>query len=1088
MQLSFFRIARLNPLAIRNRRTKCRKTEVETLRISPPPHDALRHYSSHFLPTLLLVIISFCLITACPNRAEAVVYQFPWYGVQGEGGYFKDHNDETVYPGIDLVEVSSARSVVLWGATFPGLADNSTDIEPDGLENHDYYKLFCDGIEYSDLKLQVAQKYIQENGLSSFSAIIKVRTGQSDGNEDLCDEGGTPFWSHVCSSAEWKYNQLVSATPNDLSNPDYCSNTSDPEYYFDPDSEFYSYSENLFHFAATLADGCSRIYGNRNYSFENECDLHWAGLGPEYYQDCVPDGPYTETSFSSIGEAENVGRHLAHHYMQSYFSFKHGIKHEFDVDPELEDEDHFAYPFGISSLGLGLMIGRWIVGEDDPDLEILEDEERVDEAMRFSNKYFAEVQVSVLKGMGMTNIYQGLPGDKKPWPLGDDTERKNWLYDFGYMNDLTETNKLAIFHSTFIKTIYNYMAKDVQEEWEYKYFDGLVVHYYSHWSCIPKTIEYLNYVRDVTLKGAAEGSGEGVAVVPVVIDELGNRRRLESFEQGEKCWKCDKTIEYETGWSRNRIISDPDMVDELIDTQASETARSLIMFSARNEDGSGNNIRGVMWEWMMKPAGSTTDKCGIVLNCGRSRALPGYRYPAFDAYRFFVYIINRLIITPKNTYIVEIETDGPTIEQIEVDLSGAVGDVTAYWCYDPSLVYSKDISCNETVKVPSPNYYQAYIYNAVGDLLETQTFAQGQTELEVYHTTSPRYISWNKPIYGDDWPEDDVDNYSEVAFLTNTGSGAWGIASYKFDAENMDVWDRTNPFSNYSDIRGLAWLEEPNRLIVSCNNDAGKPEILKLYALTGAYDSTGDIDVHAIDNNIREIRGIATNYVLTGSDQVSEVIHAIVDKGTETVSDYKLDTYYHDGNAWVKANAFDFNYCIPLPAGTPDQIRIDDRWVPDFIPEPKYSKALFISMSDRIIYLDFADDGGFEKVAFENYTVSDATCNYNGFGFALDGNLYVSDGDPNNKTRKYIIPETGAVPPYSNVSDIITFTDATPMGLRITPFGTLGITVGFDDGGGKVVEYVNDAAGSFSSLSPRTIADISDTDLIPGDLEYSYNR
>jgi len=136
------------------------------------------------------------------------VYQFPWYGIQGEGGYFVD-NDTTFFPGIDLVEISNARSVVLWGATFPNLADNTSEII-----NHTYTDLNCDSVFVK--KFDIAQKYIQGKGYSKVNAVIKVRTGQSNGSFNLC---GTPTlkpaWSHVCNSA-WAGNQLISATPNDI--------------------------------------------------------------------------------------------------------------------------------------------------------------------------------------------------------------------------------------------------------------------------------------------------------------------------------------------------------------------------------------------------------------------------------------------------------------------------------------------------------------------------------------------------------------------------------------------------------------------------------------------------------------------------------------------------------------------------------------------------------------------------------------------------------------------------------------------------------------------------------------------------------
>jgi len=310
-----------------------------------------------FLPTFLF--FACCLLILFPGSADAVEYQFPWYGIQGEGGYYIE-NTTLYYPGVDLVEVSNARSVVLWGATFPYLADN-----PDDIDDHDYFELYCDNVD--EKKLDIAQQYIIAKGYNKVNAIIKVRTGQSDGSANLCgSEDEKPDWSHICEG-EWGGNQLTSATPKDIiDTPDCCSPP--------PDGVFLpgTYSQNLLDYTATLANGCGGSYGNKNYSFENECDLHWAGLGTAV--GCIPDGPYHAKGkypFTSLDDAEDYGRHLAHHYMQAYFSFIEGLEEELP-------DDHFGYPFGIANLNLGLMIGRWFAGDGTEDA-------LVEKAMRFTN-------------------------------------------------------------------------------------------------------------------------------------------------------------------------------------------------------------------------------------------------------------------------------------------------------------------------------------------------------------------------------------------------------------------------------------------------------------------------------------------------------------------------------------------------------------------------------------------------------------------------------------------------------------------------------------------------------------------------------
>lgn len=499
-----------------------------------------------------------------------------------------------------------------------------------------------------------------------------------------------------------------------------------------------------------------------------------------------------------------------------------------------------------------------------------------------------------------------------------------------------------------------------------------------------------------------------------------------------------------------------------------------------------------MWEWMMKPRDCPSDKCEIVQGCGRKTQLPGYRFPAFDAYRFFVYIINRLVITPITTVISNPLDDSFTL--FKADLTGTAGAVTTYWGYYSDNYYREDIDSqheSQWIASPDPTFEKAYVYNAVGEYLEELDVQDNKGFYYVAATvsTSPRYLSWDEKILG--LPEDTVDNYSEVAFVTNTETSAEGVADYKFDSSTEEVWAQTTPFASYSYIAGLAWLDEPGRLLVACNDGAGVQRLLKLRPLDGYYDIGKDIDIHGIDNSIREIRGIATNYLLTAEGQVSEVIHAIVDKGSETVPDYRLDTYYNNGSNWVMVDGTGslFDYCIDIPddSGTAEQIRLDELWDP---ANQMYHDALYVSTAHKILFSIFDSEGGFKElpgsVYIDDFTVEDTNSSYSGFGFALDGHLYIADnGQGGNRIRKYLVGKTGSGPPYHADTGSISINNGEPVGLRITPFGTLGIAIDFDPGGGAIVEYVNDENGNFTLT--RTIVDIS-SELVPGDLEYSYNR
>ena len=64
----------------------------------------------------------------------------------------------------------------------------------------------------------------------------------------------------------------------------------------------------------------------------------------------------------------------------------------------------------------------------------------------------------------------------------------------------------------------------------------------------------------------------------------------------------------------------------------------------------------------------------------------------------------------------------------------------------------------------------------------------------------------------------------------------------------------------------------------------------------------------------------------------------------------------------------------------------------------------------------------------------------------------------------------------------------TPMGFRISPFGTLCATLLVSDGTFKVLECVPDENGVFTLSEGRYIVNSGSTDFFPGDLEFSRNR
>ena len=995
-----------------------------------------------------------------------MVYTFPWYGIQGTGCYYGEGQDR-VFPGIDLVEVSNARSVVLWHAAFPLLADNVSCIRPDQEGDHAYNNLYCGEIEESTKLLDVAQRYIKyTKEYTAFKAIIKVRTSQSNGDKNLCgSEADQPDWSHVCNTS-WGKDQGISATPNDIpvQLQSCCRNDTT---LFNPPPLDDPYSPNIFDFTATLADGCGEEFGNRNYLFENECDMKWAGLA---ITGCVDDGPYKNEEdhywFTDLDDAREYGYHLAHHYMQAYFSFKEGL------EKELPGDNHNGYPFGISSLNLGIMIARWIAGTGS-------NADSVQAAMRFSNIYFAETRKGVLAGhVGMTNAYHTGNMDQVPWPLSDP---EKWKYDFGYLDSEEYTNRLAVFRVAFLETMFEYFKRDLSGAWNERYFDGLLVHYYSHWACIGTTLNYLNILRDGFVGGA---TGEGVAALPVVINELGNRRRLDSFDPNLDCYACDKMLDYETGWSRIRI-ADAEREPELTSTQAASAARRMIRFSAPNQDGSGNNIRGVTWEWMMKPKALPTDKCEIVQGCIHMTLLPGYRFPAFDAYKFFVYIINRLMYTPIhliNTH----HANNPGVPTVQVVFNGSGGAVTACWCYNPVVLYDEDITCTAQIPRPLPGYTVAYSYNAVGEFQDILTVEADSVEANL--STSPLYLSWGGPL--SDWdPEyDPVDDYSEILCVLNDESAVPNVPEirvHNFDTESHKQTIVENQYFDMNDLRGLAWMTSTGQLLVS-DNATNQQGIHRFGDLRVGLEYGYEDDKLDLSSECDEVGSITTRIgkYLIDDDPVTyetfEALHILVDTGGEV---YKVLTYRLEVNNFVKVglSTVDINL---NPGEKPRQLRVAHYWETERGDDPDaFVETLFLSTNKRILYLRETQPN-----TFIGFTTHESSREYNGFGFALDGDLYIANSEAGSTAiLKYEI-DWSVEPPFSSSSVAISCDQGySPMGMRISPFGTLVVTLDTPNGF-EIAEYVNDADGLWNTIDPRIILTETSADLVPGDLAFSYDR
>jgi len=580
------------------------------------------------------------------------------------------------------------------------------------------------------------------------------------------------------------------------------------------------WSQNIYNFTRTLLTKFAQVKEsglnfNTIFSFENEVASHWAGLGDPYTENdggkCVPD----IIDFINIDEntALRYGRHLANHYMQAYFSFTNAIK---DWN-EKNDQSLKSFPFGISSPSLGMLVTRWIAGDQGDPLE-------EEEARRFANIYYAEYTKDFLN-QAMREAYGGPNGTwEKPWPETPDGIQA-WKYDFaiGHEHFEDKVSRKTISAAEFMKHLFDYIKKDVVLE--RPHFSGLMIHFYEHWSCIPKVLEYLNWLRSDHLEIAVDN-------FPVLVNELGNRLRW--IGRGDPGYKCDKTIDYETG---TRFDKDP---VEIINEQACETSRKLLMFSAPSVGPTVHNIGSIEWMHAMKPPDSVTDKCGIIQECGRRPTLPGKRFQALNAYRFFMQIINNGFSIQSHKWF-EVP---PNVAYRRIVFKNHDNlFITAFWCFEYSEDPPSDIGIyNEAViieelSVPYPQSGELYsgeitMYSAAGEHLKNESFIVEDVEdVDVDCDTSPKFLVWGDP-YVLDFEEEltGFENYSKL-LVFNTKINQ--VQKYTFDVDDNVLSDaledrftlgfpETEGEYSLQNTNSFAWM--PNGHFVVADNKI-RPEV-----------------------------------------------------------------------------------------------------------------------------------------------------------------------------------------------------------------------------------------------------------------------
>jgi len=275
-----------------------------------------------------------------------------------------------------------------------------------------------------DLTQKYLRSLNEKFGYDLYS-MVKIKVGQSDGSMILCSCGSVdykPNWSHIVdrveiltidddSNEQTKEPVILnegggkdigeeailgrfSCTPVDIGYrhmDNCCRNDSDPEpdlfnthpgYFYHehgpstPPPEGAFWSDNTYKFTHSLINGCApdptlnqynHGYGNTIFSFENELDNNFGGLDPAEFPKCIQYVPPYDKEFFENEENEDakpaeMGRHLAHHYMQAYFCFslavsdaEEGVFHSKYGTPQLT-----KLPFGMSNFALGILVARGI--------------------------------------------------------------------------------------------------------------------------------------------------------------------------------------------------------------------------------------------------------------------------------------------------------------------------------------------------------------------------------------------------------------------------------------------------------------------------------------------------------------------------------------------------------------------------------------------------------------------------------------------------------------------------------------------------------------------------------------------------------
>jgi len=916
----------------------------------------------------------------------------------------------------------------------------------------------------------LTQKYLrslnEKFGYDLYS-MVKIKVGQSDGSMILCSCGSVdykPNWSHIVdrveiltidddSNEQTKEPVILnegggkdigeeailgrfSCTPVDIGYrhmDNCCRNDSDPEpdlfnthpgYFYHehgpstPPPEGAFWSDNTYKFTHSLINGCApdptlnqynHGYGNTIFSFENELDNNFGGLDPAEFPKCIQYVPPYDKEFFENEENEDakpaeMGRHLAHHYMQAYFCFslavsdaEEGVFHSKYGTPQLT-----KLPFGMSNFALGILVARGIY-EDGGKTEAA-----CLEAIKFSNRFFGEYAKARLVKKGMTRAYPGATTGE-PWP---DNNIYAWKYDFGYAVE-GETNKVAKFNAYFLGTIFDYIATYPE------HFNGLLIHYYSHWSCIGDILGALRRWRMDNL-----GT---INSLPLIIEELGNIQRLLPYGEDQPGYKCDKTIEYVTGDRGNEVASSELFLNQ---TQAAETARKLLMFFGKSQIA---NVKMLMWEWLIKPIDYASEKTGLIQACGYNPTLPGYRYPAFTAFRFFSFILAQGFEFAE--FSIETDPNAENLQMVKVDFlrtNGVDEYITAFWGYDTNNYYREDPGIRIVPLTPPGSHNAPQLYDATGQTIPESAVKIPEigNNVQVEIDTAPRYMIWENNLFAGWEPSETgfFENYNQF-ILGRQKNSVDTLWSYSFDTgeENSEKFD--GPGLEYNEyeldaVTGFAWT---NSGLLIVNNSPTETE-------------KGIPTVHFFNSFTGELEAQAVVIKIAGEDEDIELLRGVVSKQVE-VGDKAEDRIFLP----AKIEGSD-NYCLYGCEKTGSTLTVEieinlDEHIPDQIRLAENGTILLSSTTSDGAYILAikADYSGFDIVA----QVDEPGIVFNGFEYMESMGERIVVGCTGTFTGLICFKkrELGPGMEEEHRKDFSGYSSGEPVGLRKSPYGTVMVMV-----------------------------------------------